>query len=736
MSHSFMMIVSSAHVAAAMASSVPYARHLSPAAVSRLGKVRHRLSEHRGVLLVDGNNVRAASGFRYDAREMQTSLDAWAAAANYSHRMCVVWDHGEPTSFVTPSSYVLLSGNEQTADDVIVQATAFLSCDANELLVVTSDKSLRGRCHTQHLERSADGSVSDARMDTMHAVDLSWLLEMDEEGGWRTTDALRERYSQPHRCRTERTQDRAEQATALMQTLQRSGSAERLERRLERSPSRSILGDSTPLGQLASWYADGTQGLRVARESRRGNPVYALRTPPGARLGPGPSMRASDPSLPKLTRLTKLTKLSKLSMRASDPPPPELDERQADFMRRRGFEWSAKRRAWVTGDPSSAERHAERLECRSAARVLRWEGDPDALAPPVLSAVRAATRRLEQRLREARERALEEKEVDRRVALRIKDHLMKPYAPALWLLVQLSVLAALVDAGCAHGSALGAAGAGTGSGAVAGGPGTEIVISGTEIAISGTEIAIGLAFAPLLAALRRERWVRQPGVEDGDGALERVLVDAVLGSHALPAPWEWRCVERAWGRAVLVSESLAALNTALFWHGGVQAAVLAACTPAMGELGAACLGVLAIAAAAAARAVYFEDPIVDGIPAEVGEAKLLASRAETYYGMTASSAAEAAASVAALHACTDGWVAKFGRACEARTTLLLLCVASAVGGALAYELAGHSALAPAFALCFSAVDTYVLRPQPELTRVTLALRDLETRLETGFKREI
>ena len=143
---------------------------------------------------------------------------------------------------------------------------------------------------------------------------------------------------------------------------------------------------------------------------------------------------------------------------------------------------------------------------------------------------------------------------------------MKPYAPALWLLVQLSVLAALVDAGCAHGSALGAAGAGTGSGAVAGG-------SGMEIAISGMEIAVGLAFAPLLAALRRERWVRQPGVEDGDGALERVLVDAVLGSHALPAPWEWRCVERAWGRAVLASESLAALNTALFWHGGVQAAL-------------------------------------------------------------------------------------------------------------------------------------------------------------------
>ena len=47
--------------------------------------------------------------------------------------------------------------------------------------------------------------------------------------------------------------------------------------------------------------------------------------------------------------------------------------------------------------------------------------------------------------------------------------------------------------------------------------------------------AIGAAFAPLLSVLRRERWRRQPGVEDGEGALERLLVDAQTGSYALPA---------------------------------------------------------------------------------------------------------------------------------------------------------------------------------------------------------
>ena len=64
-------------------------------------------------------------------------------------------------------------------------------------------------------------------------------------------------------------------------------------------------------------------------------------------------------------------------------------------------------------------------------------------------------------------------------------------------------------------------------------------------------------------------------VEDEQGALERLLVDAGLGSFALPAPWDWRFSEPRWRGAAFLAESLAAANLALFWHGGVQAAVAA-----------------------------------------------------------------------------------------------------------------------------------------------------------------
>ena len=63
-----------------------------------------------------------------------------------------------------------------------------------------------------------------------------------------------------------------------------------------------------------------------------------------------------------------------------DPPPPELDEQQAAFMKARGFVWNAKTRAWAKGDPE----RLKKLEVRSSSRYLRWEGDqgklPDAEA--------------------------------------------------------------------------------------------------------------------------------------------------------------------------------------------------------------------------------------------------------------------------------------------------------------------------------------------------------------------
>ena len=66
-------------------------------------------------------------------------------------------------------------------------------------------------------------------------------------------------------------------------------------------------------------------------------------------------------------------------------------------------------------------------------------------------------------------------------------------------------------------------------------PGLEVAMVEEATPPLFVPAAIGAAFAPLLSVLRRERWRRQPGVEDGEGALERLLVDAQTGSYALPA---------------------------------------------------------------------------------------------------------------------------------------------------------------------------------------------------------
>lgn len=385
----------------------------------------------------------------------------------------------------------------------------------------------------------------------------------------------------------------------------------------------------------------------------------------------------------------------------ADPPPPELDERQAQFMKARGFVWNAKSRSWAKGDPA----RAQRLEARSAARVVRWEGKQSDVSELALSCVRSATKRFEATLRDARDEALRSTQTDRKIALQIKDRIMKPYAVPAWLLMQVAFLAWLVDAGCV----------GLGN------------LSGPEQLY--VPACVGLAFALLLSPLRRERWTRQPGIEDSDGALERLLVDAALGSYALPAPWEWRGAEPRWGAAVLAAEGLAGVNMAGFWHGGVQAAVVASTAPAAGEPAAAFLGILAVASVATARAAYFFDTAVDGVPAEVAAAASLAERAESYYGMTARSAEEASLSVSVVERLAEGWRERFGSAAGSRAEQLLLTSASAASCGVAWELGGRCTLAPAFALAFSAVDTYLLSPDAELTRVTLRLEDVEPCVE-------
>ena len=376
---------------------------------------------------------------------------------------------------------------------------------------------------------------------------------------------------------------------------------------------------------------------------------------------------------------------------AADPPPPELDERQAAFMKARGFTWNAKTRSWIQGDPQ----RARRLECRSSARVLRWNGDQQLIPDATLTTIREATTRFETALREARQEAIGKDETDKKIAHYIKDKIGEWKAPLVWLAVQVAIFAYLFES-------------------------LSPPLLTTDFGFF-LPAAIGLAFAPLLSSLRRERWVRQPGVEDGDGALERLLVDAALDSYALPAPFEWRASEPTWRICSLLAESIAQLNMVTFWHGGLQAGVVGAASGPLGDAPAAALGIVIVACSAVARAVYFYEDVLDGIPAELETAERLRDRAESYYGMTATSEEEAAVAIRTTRAMADGWLDKFGIARDAKLTQLTLSFVSAALCGVAFELSGRSILGPSLALAFAAVDTYVLRPDPELTRVTLEL---------------
>jgi hypothetical protein len=385
-----------------------------------------------------------------------------------------------------------------------------------------------------------------------------------------------------------------------------------------------------------------------------------------------------------------------------DPLPPELDERQAEFMKARGFVWNAKTRAWGKGNPE----RTQRLECRSGTRLIKWQGDQDG-ANAVF--IRKATRRFEAAIRDAREEAMATSETDRKIALQIKDRIAQPQAPFVWLGIQLAISAFLIQNLAP--SLL------------------SDLVADPRAALSSA--SVGLAVAPALALLRRQRWQRQPGIEDGDGSLERLLVDSMCGSYALPAPWEWRAEEGQWRLSITLAESIASLNMALFWHDGVQAGVVGMVAGGMSGAGdafvsggggvvgagsaaqqlAPLFGIVATGLSGVGRCAYFYDPVLDGVPAEVECARRIGQTAKGYYGMTVDDPEVAETSALCTRLLAQEWEANFGVGEGAYATQLGLAFASASACAVAWELGGHTAVAPALALCGAAMGTYLIDPE-------------------------
>ena len=230
--------------------------------------------------------------------------------------------------------------------------------------------------------------------------------------------------------------------------------------------------------------------------------------------------------------------------------------------------------------------------------------------------------------------------------------------------------------------------------------------------------ALGLLAATVLCVLQRAQTDAQPGVEHLDGTLERLLVDAALGNHALPAPWSWRAESATWRAGAAAAELLGGATVAVYVHAGLQAGVASSLSGPLGA-GAAAAPWLAVAVAALvplAGAAGTSLPPLDGIPAELDAARLAARNApEAYFLQTTGAemmdarerAAAAAASAAALRVLAAGWQERFGHASEATLRQPLCAGAAGLLSAVIWQLADGAMAAPLVAHACVVADSYL-----------------------------
>ena len=407
-------------------------------------------------------------------------------------------------------------------------------------------------------------------------------------------------------------------------------------------------------------------------------------------------------------------------MQAKDPP--EIDERQAEMLRLRGFKWDPKSGRWFRGDPSTRDRRA--AECRSGSRVARFvdaNGEPVAVG----RAVRKGIRQLESVLQDARDRALDTTEGTRAIDLQIKDKLAAPWAPLAWGAAQLAVGAVLCSAMGTSDSNVLQWSATAQTVTAEASPPSSLVGS----ALLG--VALGV---PVAISRRRLTAVHAgAGVEGSSGQLERALADSALGSHALPAPWEWRCGDGSarWRALALSFELVASSNVLVALHGVLQPAIrssVAASLPAplASPLApAVALGATALLPAAAER-YFFGDPVLDGLPAELQAAARFGKTSDAYFAMTARAAADpadAAASAAAARSLASAWEARFGggSAAERATESAAAVAAAATMTGLAWQLGGDSLVAALVAGVVGTADAYLVSADTEAARVGVEL---------------
>ena len=119
----------------------------------------HLKSIERGVVLIDGNNVRGADRFALSQQALCDRVAEWAAAERLPS--IVVLDHGDQRAWPLGEFAVCtLSGDVQTADDVCVRDALWLRQRGRGVAVATSDVELTRRLRLRRGVRGASEVVS------------------------------------------------------------------------------------------------------------------------------------------------------------------------------------------------------------------------------------------------------------------------------------------------------------------------------------------------------------------------------------------------------------------------------------------------------------------------------------------------------------------------------------------------------------------------------------------------
>lgn len=81
-------------------------------------------------VLIDGDNVRAAFGWRISPEELSVAVDDWAGRCSFGGRTLLTFDHGARAEVLQGGNIaVQLSGPRkyQSADDALVKAAAYFA---------------------------------------------------------------------------------------------------------------------------------------------------------------------------------------------------------------------------------------------------------------------------------------------------------------------------------------------------------------------------------------------------------------------------------------------------------------------------------------------------------------------------------------------------------------------------------------------------------------------------------